>query len=113
MMDDKKLSGFKKTLIQAAKQMAEEYSDAMNYADFAVEYRSVCPSAAAEWYKLSGDEIEHAEINSRIGQKVLSMVETEDAAAAADLRSMWAMAEELVSGLHEAVIKQRAAYVKQ
>lgn len=113
MMDETKLAGCKRTLIQAAKQMAEEYSDAMNYADFAVEYRSVCPSAASEWYKLSGDEIEHAEINSRIGQKVLSMVETEDAAAATDLSSMWAMAEELVSGLHEAVIKQRAAYVKQ
>lgn len=112
MMDEPKLAGCKRTLIQAAKQMAEEYSDAMNYADFAVEYKSVCPSAAAEWYKLSGDEMEHAEINSRIGQKVISMVESEDSTAVADLRSMWAMAEELVSGLHEAVIKQRAAYVK-
>lgn len=112
MMDETKLAGCKRTLIQAAKQMAEEYSDAMSYADFAVEYKSVCPSAAAEWYKLSGDEMEHAEINSRIGQKVISMVESEDSTAVADLRSMWAMAEELVSGLHEAVIKQRAAYVK-
>ncbi len=112
MMDETKLAGCKRTLIQAAKQMAEEYSDAMNYADFAVEYKSVCPSAAAEWYKLSGDEMEHAEINSRIGQKVISMVESEDSAAVADLRSMWAMAEELVSGLHEAVTKQRTAYVK-
>lgn len=112
MMDETKLAGCKRTLIQAAKQMAEEYSDAMNYADFAVEYRSVCPSAASEWYKLSGDEMEHAEINSRIGQKVISMVESEDSTAVADLRSMWAMAEELVSGLHEAVTKQRAAYVK-
>lgn len=112
MMDETKLAGCKRTLIQAAKQMAEEYSDAMNYADFAVEYKSVCPSAAAEWYKLSGDEMEHAEINSRIGQKVISMVESEDSEAVADLRSMWAMAEELVSGLHEAVTKQRAAYVK-
>lgn len=112
MMDETKLAGCKRTLIQAAKQMAEEYSDAMNYADFAVEYKSVCPSAAAEWYKLSGDEMEHAEINSRIGQKVISMVESEDSAAVADLQSMWAMAEELVSGLHEAVTKQRAAYVK-
>ncbi len=112
MMDETKLAGCKRTLIQAAKQMAEEYSDAMNYADFAVEYKSVCPSAAAEWYKLSGDEMEHAEINSRIGQKVISMVESEDSTAVADLRSMWAMAEELVSGLHEAVTKQRAAYVK-
>ena len=112
MMDETKLAGCKRTLIQAAKQMAEEYSDAMNYADFAVEYKSVCPSAAAEWYKLSGDEMEHAEINSRIGQKVISMVESEDSTAVADLRSMWAMAEKLVSGLHEAVTKQRAAYVK-
>ena len=112
MMDETKLAGCKRTLIQAAKQMAEEYSDAMNYADFAVEYKSVCPSAASEWYKLSGDEMEHAEINSRIGQKVISMVESEDSTAVADLRSMWAMAEELVSGLHEAVTKQRAAYVK-
>lgn len=112
MMDETKLAGCKRTLIQAAKQMAEEYSDAINYADFAVEYKSVCPSAAAEWYKLSGDEMEHAEINSRIGQKVISMVESEDSTAVADLRSMWAMAEELVSGLHEAVTKQRAAYVK-
>ena len=112
MMDETKLAGCKRTLIQAAKQMAEEYSDAMNYADLAVEYKSVCPSAAAEWYKLSGDEMEHAEINSRIGQKVISMVESEDSAAVADLRSMWAMAEELVSGLHEAVTKQRTAYVK-
>lgn len=112
MMDETKLAGCKRTLIQAAKQMAEEYSDAMNYADFAVEYKSVCPSAAAEWYKLSGDEMEHAEINSRIGQKVISIVESEDPSAVADLRSMWAMAEELVSGLHEAVTKQRAAYVK-
>ena len=112
MMDETKLAGCKRTLIQAAKQMAEEYSDAMNYADFAVEYKSVCPSAAAEWYKLSGDEMEHAEINSRIGQKVISMVESEDSTAVADLRSMLAMAEELVSGLHEAVTKQRAAYVK-
>lgn len=112
MMDETKLAGCKRTLIQAAKQMAEEYSDAMNYADFAVEYKSVCPSAAAEWYKLSGDEMEHAEINSRIGQKVISMVESEDSTAVADLRSMWAMAEELVSGLHEAVTKQRTAYVK-
>lgn len=112
MMDETKLAGCKRTLIQAAKQMAEEYSDAMNYADFAVEYKSVCPSAAAEWYKLSGDEMEHAEINSRIGQKVISIVESEDSTAVADLRSMWAMAEELVSGLHEAVTKQRAAYVK-
>ena len=40
------------------------------------------------------------------------MVESEDSTAVADLRSMWAMAEELVSGLHEAVTKQRAAYVK-
>lgn len=112
MMDETKLAGCKRTLIQAAKQMAEEYSDAMNYADFAVEYKSVCPSAAAEWYKLSGDEMEHAEINSRIGQKVISMVESEDSTAVADLRSMWSMAEELVSGLHEAVTKQRAAYVK-
>lgn len=112
MMDETKLAGCKRTLIQAAKQMAEEYSDAMNYADFAVEYKSVCPSAASEWYKLSGDEIEHAEINSRIGQKVISMVESEDSTAVADLRSMWSMAEELVSGLHEAVTKQRAAYVK-
>lgn len=112
MMDETKLASCKRTLIQAAKQMAEEYSDAMNYADFAVEYKSVCPSAAAEWYKLSGDEMEHAEINSRIGQKVISMVESEDSTAVADLRSMWAMAEELVSGLHEAVTKQRAAYVK-
>lgn len=112
MMDETKLAGCKRTLIQAAKQMAEEYSDAMNYADFAVEYKSVCPSAAAEWYKLSGDEMEHAEINSRIGQKVISMVESEDSAAVADLRSMWEMAEELVSGLHEAVTKQRTAYVK-
>ena len=112
MMDETKLAGCKRTLIQAAKQMAEEYSDAMNYADFAVEYKSVCPSAASEWYKLSGDEMEHAEINSRIGQKGISMVESEDSTAVADLRSMWAMAEELVSGLHEAVTKQRAAYVK-
>lgn len=112
MMDETKLAGCKRTLIQAAKQMAEEYNDAMNYADFAVEYKSVCPSAAAEWYKLSGDEMEHAEINSRIGQKVISMVESEDSEAVADLRSMWAMAEELVSGLHEAVTKQRTAYVK-
>nr|DAG28887.1 MAG TPA: hypothetical protein [Caudoviricetes sp.] len=112
MMDETKLAGCKRTLIQAAKQMAEEYSDAMKYADFAVEYKSVCPSAAAEWYKLSGDEMEHAEINSRIGQKVISMVESEDSAAVADLRSMWEMAEELVSGLHEAVTKQRTAYVK-
>mgnify|MGYP006887545891 FL=1 len=112
MMDETKLAGCKRTLIQAAKQMAEEYSDAMNYADFAVEYKSVCPSAAAEWYKLSGDEMERAEINSRIGQKVISMVESEDSTAVADLRSMWAMAEELVSGLHEAVTKQRTAYVK-
>lgn len=112
MMDETKLAGCKRTLIQAAKQMAEEYSDAMNYADFAVEYKSVCPSAASEWYKLSGDEMEHAEINSRIGQKVISIVESEDSTAVADLRSMWSMAEELVSGLHEAVTKQRAAYVK-
>lgn len=112
MMDETKLAGCKRTLIQAAKQMAEEYSDAMTYADFAVEYKSVCPSAASEWYKLSGDEMEHAEINSRIGQKVISMVESENSTAVADLRSMWAMAEELVSGLHEAVTKQRAAYVK-
>ena len=48
MMDETKLAGCKRTLIQAAKQMAEEYSDAMNYADFAVEYKSVCPSAASE-----------------------------------------------------------------
>lgn len=112
MMDETKLAGCKRTLIQAAKQMAEEYSDAMNYADFAVEYKSVCPSAASEWYKLSGDEMEHAEINSRIGQKVISIVESEDSTAVADLRSMWSMAEELVSGLHEAVTKQRATYVK-
>ena len=112
MMNETKLAGCKRTLIQAAKQMAEEYSDAMNYADFAVEYKSVCPSAASEWYKLSGDEMEHAEINSRIGQKVISIVESEDSTAVADLRSMWSMAEELVSGLHEAVTKQRAAYVK-
>lgn len=112
MMDETKLAGCKRTLIQAAKLMAEEYSDAMNYADFAVEYKSVCPSAASEWYKLSGDEMEHAEINSRIGQKVISIVESEDSTAVADLRSMWSMAEELVSGLHEAVTKQRAAYVK-
>lgn len=95
MMDETKLAGCKRTLIQAAKQMAEEYSDAMNYADFAVEYKSVCPSAASEWYKLSGDEIEHAEINSRIGQKVLSMVETEDAAAAADLRSRFPLRRDI------------------
>ena len=111
-MDERKLCGYKSALIQAAKQMAEEYSDAMSYADFAVEYKSVCPSAASEWYKLSGDEIEHADVNARIGQKIISMVETDDATAAAELRNMWSMAEELVSGLHDAVLKQRAAYVK-
>lgn len=111
-VESTKISGYKHALIQAAKQMGEEYGDAMSYADFAVEYKTVCPSAAAEWYKLSGDEIEHAEVNARIGQKIISMVEADDTTAAAELRTMWTMAEELVSSLREAVQKQRSAYVK-
>lgn len=53
MMDEAKFAGYKDTLVHAAKQMAEEYSDAMNYASMAMDYKTVCPYASSEWYKLS------------------------------------------------------------
>mgnify|MGYP000619571701 CR=1 FL=1 len=58
MMDEAKFAGYKDTLVHAAKQMAEEYSDAMNYASMSMEYKNVCPYASSEWYKLSGEEME-------------------------------------------------------
>lgn len=65
MMDETKFAGYKDTLVHAAKQMAEEYSDAMNYAGMAMDYKTVCPYASSEWYKLSGEEMEHADANRR------------------------------------------------
>ena len=41
MMDEAKFAGYKDTLVHAAKQMAEEYSDAMNYASMAMDYKTV------------------------------------------------------------------------
>ena len=50
MMDEAKFAGYKDTLVHAAKQMAEEYSDAMNYASMAMDYKTICPYASSEWY---------------------------------------------------------------
>ena len=101
MMDEAKFAGYKDTLVHAAKQMAEEYSDAMNYASMAMDYKTVCPYASSEWYKLSGEEMEHADANRRIAQKILTGVDSEDSAAG-----------DLVSGLCEAVTKERSAYMR-
>lgn len=92
--------------------MAEEYSDAMNYASMAMDYKTVCPYASSEWYKLSGEEMEHADANRRIAQKILTGVDSEDSAAGVELHHMWSMAEDLVSGLCEAVTKERSAYMR-
>lgn len=112
MMDETKFAGYKDTLVHAAKQMAEEYSDAMTYASMAMDYKTVCPYASSEWYKLSGEEMEHADANRRIAQKILSGVDGEDSAAGVELHHMWSMAEDLVSGLCEAATKERAAYMR-
>lgn len=48
----------------------------------------------------------------RIAQKILTGVDSEDSAAGVELHHMWSMAEDLVSGLCEAVTKERSAYMR-
>ena len=51
-----------KTIKMLAKQIREELKDAEKYAKDALEYKNECAIAADTFYRLSGEELDHANL---------------------------------------------------